>query len=106
MCAKKIYNNDVNSIFGLKSDELVQEKLLENYTSIKDARKQEWFINERFNTHNQFIHEFLSHGFLSVILLILILTFLIMHTVYYSYGFITALVFFSFLFLPNIKNQD
>jgi O-antigen ligase len=50
-----------------------EEKLVSNYKKISQFKKRNWFINKRFNTHNQYIDIALSQGFIGLFLFLIFL---------------------------------
>jgi len=50
-----------------------EEKLVSNYKKIPQFKKRNWFINKRFNTHNQYIDIALSQGFIGLFLFLIFL---------------------------------
>ncbi len=51
-----------------------KELLVNCYANnIKDKARKEWFVNSRFNTHNQFFDILLSSGFIALVLFLLYL---------------------------------
>jgi len=59
------------TFFGIGFDE-TKDRLVANYkTSINDPQKRERFIENRYNTHNQFLDFYLSAGFVSLLLFLL-----------------------------------
>jgi O-antigen ligase len=50
-----------------------EEKLVSSYKKIPQLKKRAWFINKRFNTHNQYIDIALSQGFIGLSLFLIFL---------------------------------
>ena len=50
-----------------------EEKLVSSYKKIPQLKKSAWFINKRFNTHNQYIDIALSQGFIGLSLFLIFL---------------------------------
>ena len=50
-----------------------EEKLVSSYKKIPQLKKRAWFINKRFNTHNQYIDIALSQGFVGLSLFLIFL---------------------------------
>ena len=50
-----------------------EEKLVSSYKKIPQLKKRGWFINKRFNTHNQYIDIALSQGFIGLSLFLIFL---------------------------------
>ncbi|MDF0714768.1 hypothetical protein PY092_01290 [Muricauda sp. 334s03] len=80
---------------GLDTERELQEKLVDCYGKtiyIKDKRA--WFVKARYNTHNQFLHTYLMHGIIGIVLvLILILVYA------YSYRGILPSMWLLFLII-------
>jgi O-antigen ligase len=75
-------------------------------TTIKDNSKRNWFIAQRYNTHNQFIDIYLGAGIFALALLILgILTLLIRNRKRF---YPTALIvtFIAFAFVENVFHRQ
>lgn len=108
-CAFEITKHkDFNFLFGFQSQEVTRDRLSECYgTSIKDNEsKRKWFLQERFNTHSQFIDAFLSGGLIGLTLLIGFL-FLSVYQVkkhFFSLAIFTAIAFF-FVFENSLYRQ-
>jgi O-antigen ligase len=50
-----------------------EEKLVSSYKKIPQLKKSAWFINKRFNTHNQYLDIALSQGFIGLSLFLIFL---------------------------------
>ena len=50
-----------------------EEKLVSSYKKIPQLKKRAWFINKRFNTHNQYLDIALSQGFIGLSLFLIFL---------------------------------
>lgn len=71
-CAAKIAQAENVFFEGLGFDS-VRQKLVDCYdTDIKNPGRRKWFLERRYNSHNQFIGFYLSTGILSVFLFIAI----------------------------------
>jgi O-antigen ligase len=53
-----------------------QNKLLKKYEQIPQLKKREWFIQEQFNSHNQFLDILLSQGLFGLIIFLLFIYYL------------------------------
>ncbi len=70
-CAKKIAQENKNSIFGMGFQN-TNNRLVSCYkTKIKDNATKQTFVSNKFNTHNQFIDFFISSGWLGLVLFVL-----------------------------------
>lgn len=72
-CAADIVENDLNLLSGLESYGEMEDKLVQCYTEAtkRDKVWQAYYIDKKFNTHNQFIDFLLIGGFIPCLLLIL-----------------------------------
>nr|WP_321229350.1 O-antigen ligase family protein [uncultured Psychroserpens sp.] len=73
-CANILYHEKTTSdqLFGYGSFETTKDKLLECYSeTIEDKTKMNWFLEIRYNTHNQFLDLLLSIGVLGMILFLI-----------------------------------
>lgn len=62
-----------NQMFGYQSFSLTKEQLVKCYENIEnDQQKRDYFVSERFNTHNQYLDVLLSAGVLGLSLIGLI----------------------------------
>ncbi len=73
-CAIKIANDrQFDLIFGNAGFDYNRQKLVSCYGSdIKNLSKRDYYISERFNTHNQFFDVFLSGGLIGIFLFAMI----------------------------------
>lgn len=72
-CSYKIsQENEFNDFFGCKSHQEVSNKLVDCYgtKSENDPPRRQWFVDTRFNTHNQFIDFYLVGGLFGGLLFI------------------------------------
>ena len=75
-------------------------------TTIEDNSKRNWFVSQRYNTHNQFIDIYLASGIIALVLLILgILTLLMKNRKQF---FPTALMvtFIAFASVENVFHRQ
>lgn len=73
-CANILYKEKTisNQLFGYGSFETTKDKLLECYSeNIEDKTKMNWFLEIRYNTHNQFLDLLLSIGVLGMMLFLI-----------------------------------
>ncbi|WP_299315655.1 O-antigen ligase family protein [uncultured Aquimarina sp.] len=107
-CAINITNSDeFNLMSGLQGFNETSKKLIECYDSdIQNKSKKDYFLNEKFNTHNQFVDFFLSHGIFLFLLLsvIFINGFFININRFPSIGIIIA--FSLFFFVENVLHRQ
>ena len=48
--------------------EETEELLLNKYKSISPKKKSDWFIQKKFNTHNQYLDILLSQGYIGLVI--------------------------------------
>lgn len=56
--------------------EETEELLLNKYQSISPKKKRDWFIQKRFNTHNQYLDILLSQGYIGLVIFTIFLFYL------------------------------
>lgn len=105
-CALSISKNE-----GIVTSGLGNKKLKNSLVSCYDETitipsKKEYFLKEKFNTHNQFIDVYLSQGILSLILFIsiFICAFIGARRNFYNTAFI--IIFFLFSSIENIFHRQ
>lgn len=101
-CSVKLITKDISWISGAKNYEETKVKLSECYNnSIEKLDKREYYLKQRFNTHNQFLDFFLIGGILPFLLL-----FSVFVHVWFSskYSFETKLLFLFFFFFFFVEN--
>ena len=64
--------NKSNFIFGIGFED-TQRKLIEQYKQISPAKKSKWFVDEEFNTHNQYLDILISKGLVGLIIFLILL---------------------------------
>ena len=95
--------NDFNLITGFKGYETVTNNFLDCYaTTIENQSKKEYFLSEKFNSHNQFIDFYLIGGVLGLLLFIsfFIKLFYEVKTKFFSVAIVIS--FLLFFFVENI----
>jgi hypothetical protein len=100
-CSYRIsQENEFNLILGCKSHQEVSDKLVDCYKtkSENDLPRRQWFVNTRFNTHNQFIDFYLVGGLMGLFLFILFIYKMIKGTLNNFYLFSLAISLVLFLF--------
>lgn len=72
-CASEIVQNDMNLLIGLDSYGEMENKLVDCYSEAtkRDKVWQAYYIDRKFNTHNQFIDFLMIGGILPFVMLIL-----------------------------------
>lgn len=98
-CVIQISSSNTSDMLFGKGYYGVENKLVECYTTknnFLEAEQQQWFIDSRFNTHNQFFDIFLSQGILATLLFCFF--FLYLAFISRKNFFMLSLVLFLFLF--------
>ena len=108
-CAYRIsQDQNFNPIIGAKSHQVVSDQLVDCYKTKNgnDLRRRQWFIDTRFNTHNQFIDFYLVGGVVGLLLFIYFLFEMIRgaRNNFYSFSLVIALVLF--LFFENVFQRQ
>ena len=101
-----------------------EKKLVSSYKKIPQLKKRAWFINKRFNTHNQYIDIALSQGFIGLSLfliflfqlfviakkshsdLLLLLSALIYMLVYNNFHRVIGVYIFSLIFIFILEKSN
>ncbi|SHI66968.1 hypothetical protein SAMN04488096_103252 [Mesonia phycicola] len=101
-CVANLKNKEeFNSLIGYKTDLQIENDLIKCYSEtiyIKD--KREWFVKNKYNSHNQFFYIYLLHGAIALILFILFLLVAPFINKSSSVTFFSIIVI-SFLFIEN-----
>lgn len=98
-CVIQISSGNTSDMLFGKGYYGVENELVECYTTknnFLEAEQQQWFIDSRFNTHNQFFDIFLSQGLFAILLLCFF--FLYLAFISRKSFFMLSLVLFLFLF--------
>ncbi|HUH51123.1 MAG TPA: O-antigen ligase family protein [Flavobacterium sp.] len=98
-CATQMSVENTSDLLFGKGYYGVEDELVLCYTTkvdFLDAEQQQWFIDSRFNTHNQFFDIFLSQGILATLLFCFF--FLYLAFISRKNFFMLSLVLFLFLF--------
>ncbi|HET8886307.1 MAG TPA: O-antigen ligase family protein, partial [Salinimicrobium sp.] len=106
-CAMEIVENDLNLLMGLSGFNEYDEKLTSCYAeTIEKPDKREYYLERKFNTHNQFLDILLIGGILP--LLVLILSFFhVWFSKQYSLELkIVFLMFFLFFLVENALHRQ
>lgn len=102
-CAKEITNEDNFSIlFGTDSYSNIKSSLANCYSeSITDYSRRAFFLEQSFNTHNQFLDLYIIGGIIAVLLLIIFL----IKSIYFNYkDFCSVAMIISFIMILIIEN--
>lgn len=92
---------DFNFFLGFKSEQEITQKLTDCYgvSIVNNESRKNYFLESKFNTHNQFISLFLSAGILGLILILSFFSFAIysVKNNFFAVAVFVAIIFF-FLF--------
>tara|TARA_B100001113_G_scaffold350093_1_gene346616 strand:- start:909 stop:2111 length:1203 start_codon:yes stop_codon:yes gene_type:complete len=81
--------------------EQTEELLLNKYQGIVPAKKSDWFIQKRFNTHNQYLDILLSQGYIGL-LIFMIFIFYLFKSSLFSHKLILLIITISlYMFIYN-----
>jgi O-antigen ligase len=107
-CAlKMISSEDFNNIIGNNSYSETYTKLTNLYSkNIENIQKRNWFINQQYNTHNQFIDIYLIGGFFSFYIFILFIVRAFHQTINNFIGLSIMISLTLFLFVENLFQRQ
>lgn len=107
-CASEITNSsDFSAVFGSKSFDWVQEQYVQCYSdSITNESKKAWFLDIKYNSHNQFIDFFLIGGFLGLGLFLFFLFSMIKHSIGNFYFFSIVISLMLFFLMENVLHRQ
>lgn len=107
-CASEITNSsDFSAVFGSKSFDWVQEQYIQCYSdSITNESKKAWFLDIKYNSHNQFIDFFLIGGFLGLGLFLFFLFSMIKHSIGNFYFFSIVISLMLFFLMENVLHRQ
>ena len=107
-CAKKmITSKEFNNFFGSESYVEIYSKLTSFYSSsIDNIQKRSWFLDQQYNTHNQFIDLYLIGGFscFCVFILFLVSSFYISKNNFFGLSIMITLTLF--LMVENLFQRQ
>ncbi len=107
-CAKKmILSPDFNNFIGNASYNETYSKLTNLYdTSIDNVQKRRWFLNQQYNTHNQFIDFYLIGGILgfSIFILFIAISFYCSKNNFFAISIMISLTLF--LMVENMLQRQ
>lgn len=92
--------NQNNILFG-NGFEGVQRQLLQKYKDIKDLNKRDWFVQEQFNSHNQYLDILLSQGIIGLVLFLIFLYYTFKESLISNTNFLLFLTLAIFLVVYN-----
>ncbi|MEZ0007414.1 O-antigen ligase [Flavobacterium sp. 28YEA47A] len=91
-----------NPIVGFKSENEISAGLINCYSQkISNESRKGWFLERKFNTHNQFIAFFLSSGIIGFLALV---SFYFLSIYLHRHNFFAAAILISFLFFFLFEN--
>lgn len=107
-CASEITRSSgFNAIFGSKSFDWVQEQYLQCYSdSITNESKKAWFLDIKYNSHNQFIDLFLIGGFLGLGFFLFFIFSMIKNSIGNFYFFSIAISLMLFFLMENVLHRQ
>jgi O-antigen ligase len=108
-CAYRISKeSDFNIILGSKSHQVISDKLVDCYKtkSENDLQRRQWFVDTRFNTHNQFIDFFLVGGLLGLTIFMYLIYEMIRVLKHNFYSFSLVISIILFLFFENVFQRQ
>lgn len=107
-CASEIIrSSDFNLIFGSKSYNWLQEQYLKCYEdSITNESKKVWFLDTKYNSHNQFIDSFLIGGFLGLGLFLFFIFSMMKNAIGNFYFFSIVISLTLFFLMENVLHRQ
>ncbi len=98
-----IKQKDYNFLFGFNDLQNIKNYLVNCYVDkIENKSKREYYITEKFNSHNQFIDFFLSGGIVGLLIFISFFVYIIYYIKLNIYSLLLVLSFILFCFLENV----
>lgn len=103
-CAYKMTKlDDFNALTGFDGYETIKNHFLDCYaSSIENQSKKEYFLSEKFNSHNQFIDFYLIGGIIAFLLFIAFFIKLFLEVKLDFFKIATAISFLLFFIVENI----
>jgi O-antigen ligase len=107
-CSYKIFQEkSFNYLFGFKTNKILENKLIECYsTEIKNESKKQYFLDLKFNTHNQFMDFFFIGGLIGLSLFLYYCTLLLMYSRKNFFMFAIGSSLIVFFFLENVLHRQ
>lgn len=107
-CSYKIFQEkSFNYLLGFKTNKILENKLAECYgTEIKNESKKQYFLDLKFNTHNQFIDLFFIGGVIGLSLFLYFCTLLLMYSRKNFFMFAIGFSLIVFFFLENVLHRQ
>lgn len=100
--------SDFNIILGSKSHQVISDKLVDCYKTKNenDLQRRQWFVDTRFNTHNQFIDFFLVGGLLGLTIFMYLIYEMIRVSKNNFYSFSLVISLLLFLVFENVFQRQ
>lgn len=93
---------EFNYAIGFKSEKEISAKLINCYSQkISNESRRGWFLERKFNTHNQFLGFFLSSGIIGFLILV---SFYFLSIYLYRHNFFAVAILISFFFFFLFEN--
>jgi O-antigen ligase len=104
-CAYQLTKNESTTWKGLGFVS-TNEAMIDCYQVIYDSKKRDWFVANKYNTHNQFVDLYLASGILGIGLFIggLLLIFIDKRKKYFHVSLLLTLV--GFCFVENLFHRQ
>ncbi len=107
-CAYKIINEkDFNYFFGLNSYSDICQKYLNCYSNtISNQQEKIWFLDIKFNSHNQFIDLFLIGGIIAIFLMVLYFFLMLFSLRRHFFELAIVISFIMFFAVENVLHRQ
>lgn len=98
-CSYSIFTSDAYNLWlGINSKQKLEDQLVDCYKQDKtNLDRRDYFVSEKFNTHNQFIDLLLLNGFVGLILFLIMLYYVLKTSENTAIYLSLALLFFMFV---------
>lgn len=98
-----IKQENYNVLFGFNDIQNIRNYLVNCYAEkIENKSKKEYYVNERFNSHNQFIDFLLSGGIIGMLIFIFFFIYIIHQAKFNIYGTLIIISFIMFCLFENV----
>lgn len=92
-----------NGLAGFHSHQKLKEELVKCYANrIKKKGKRDYYLNAKFNTHNQYLDSLLAGGFVTFLLLMAAILWPFINYNYYDQLFTIFMLFIAFFMVENV----
>lgn len=107
-CALEITKKDnFHLLFGLKSPGELNNQLVNCYdTSITDYSRKQWFLEQKYNTHNQYLDIFLLGGISSLLFTLIFIIKIINGSLSSFINLSIVVSFLTLMFVENIFHRQ